>query len=130
VWRGTPFVGTSILAGLQTVPDEMYEAATVDGANWFQRFIHITIPSILDVLLVTTLITTIWTFNDFETIWLLTKGGPINSTQVISTFSYTAAIQRMRLGYAQAASVLFMPLLILLVNNIANRTLPSGRSIK
>jgi multiple sugar transport system permease protein len=123
VWRGSPFVGTSVLAGLQTIPEEMYEAATVDGANRWQQFQHITLPSVWDLILVTTLITTIWTFNDFETIWLLTKGGPVNSTQVISTFSYTAAIQRMRLGYAQAAAILFMPLMILLVNRVATKTL-------
>ena len=116
VWRGTPFIGVSVLSGLQSVDTGMYEAAKIDGANALQEFWWITLPSIKDVLLLSTLVTTIWTFSDFEIIWLLTKGGPVNATQVISTLSYSLGIQRMNTGQAMAASIMFMPLLIILIN--------------
>ena len=80
VWRGTPFFGTSILAKLQTIPGDYYEAAEIDGANMFQQFIHITLPEIKDVILLSTLMSTIWTLNEFETIWLMTGGGPNGAT--------------------------------------------------
>lgn len=123
VWRGAPFIGLSVLTGLQAVPSDIYESAKIDGANAWDRFIYITIPSISDVLMLSTLVTTIWTFNDFELIWLLTKGGPINSTQVMATYSYTTAIQKMGTGKAMAAALIFMPLMILLVNLVTSKTL-------
>lgn len=123
VWRGAPFIAISVLTGLQAVPADIYEAAKIDGANAWKSFIHITIPSIMDVLMLSTLVTTIWTFNDFELIWLLTKGGPINSTQVMATFSYTTAIQKMDTGKAMAAAIIFMPLMILMVNLVTSKTL-------
>ena len=73
-----------------------------------------------------TLVTTIWTFNDFEIIWLLTKGGPLNSTQVISTFSYQMGILQMNFGKAVASSIMFLPLIILLVNMVTGYTLKRG----
>ncbi|MEG1516079.1 MAG: sugar ABC transporter permease [Clostridia bacterium] len=123
VWRGTPFIGMSVLSGLQSVPTDMYEAAKIDGVNPWQELRYITLPSIKDVLMLSTLVTTIWTFSDFEIIWLLTKGGPINATQVISTLSYTIGIQRMSTGQAMAASIMFMPVMILLVNLVTAKTL-------
>lgn len=123
VWRGAPFIGISVLTGLQAVPSDIYESAKIDGANAWDSFIHITIPSIADVLMLSTLVTTIWTFNDFELIWLLTKGGPINSTQVMATYSYTTAIQKMSTGKAMAAAIIFTPLLILLINAVTSKTL-------
>lgn len=116
VWRGTPFIGMSVLSGLQSVSTDMYEAARIDGANAWQEFWRITLPSIKEVLMLSALVTTIWTFSDFEIIWLLTKGGPINATQVISTLSYTLGIQKMNTGQAMAASIMFMPLLVILIN--------------
>lgn len=116
VWRGTPFIGVSVLSGLQSIPTDIYEAAKMDGANKWQEFWNITLPSVKDVLLLSTLVTTIWTFSDFEIIWLLTKGGPINATQVISTLGYSLGIQRMNTGQAMAASIMFMPILILMIN--------------
>lgn len=123
VWRGTPFIGISVLSGLQTIPSDLYEAATIDGAGVISKLFYITLPSIRDVIWLATLVTTIWTFNDFEIIWLLTRGGPVNSTQVISTYSYFIGIMKMDLSKAIAASVLFMPLMILLVNGVTTRTL-------
>jgi multiple sugar transport system permease protein len=123
VWRGMPFIGISVLAGLQTIPKDLYEASTVDGANSIQKLFYITLPSIRYVILLSTLVTTIWTFNDFEIIWLLTKGGPINTTQLISTYSYMTGILNMNLGKAIAASALFMPLMLILINFVTSATL-------
>ncbi len=126
VWRGAPFIGISVLSGLQTISSDLYESATVDGAGAFARFCYITIPSIKNVLMLSTLVTTIWTFNDFEIIWLLTKGGPLNSTQVISTYSYQAGILQMDFGKAVAASIMFLPVIIVIVNIITGYTLKKG----
>lgn len=123
VWRGMPFIGISVLAGLQTIPRDLYEAGTVDGANSLQKLFYITLPSIKYVILLSTLVTTIWTFNDFEIIWLLTKGGPINTTQLISTYSYMTGILNMNLGKAIAASALFMPVMLILINFVTSATL-------
>lgn len=123
VWRGTPFIGISVLSGLQSVPLDMYEAAELDGINKWQGFWYITLPSIKDVLMLSILVTTIWTFSDFEIIWLMTKGGPVNATQLVSTYSYQLGVIQMNSGQSMAASVLFMPLMILLVNLVTRRTL-------
>jgi multiple sugar transport system permease protein len=128
VWRGAPFIGISVLSGLQTIPNDLYESATVDGAGPFSRFFYITLPSIKNVLMLATLVTAIWTFNDFEIIWLLTRGGPIDSTQVVSTYSYFTGIMKMDFSKAVAASALFMPIMLVLVNIITGYTL--GRDEK
>ena len=83
VWRGFPFWFVSILAALQSVPRELHEAATVDGANAWQRFWAVTFPGILPVIIVTTLLSSIWTANGFEHVWLLTAGGPSDATMVL-----------------------------------------------
>ncbi len=115
VWRGVPFFGISILSKLQTISTDLYEAASIDGANTFQKFFSITLPSIKDITLLSALVSTIWTINDFESIWLLTGGGPNAKTAVITVFSYTTAIQSMQIGRAVAVSVLAMPVLVLLI---------------
>ena len=76
VWRGIPFFGISLYAGLQTIPQMLYEAAEVDGASAVQKFIYITVPSLKNVIIVTTLLSSIWTFNDFNIVYLMTRGGP------------------------------------------------------
>jgi multiple sugar transport system permease protein len=126
VWRGVPFVGIGILAGLQTIPNDMYEAAMLDGAGAIKRFIHITLPSVKEVALLSAVITMIWTMNDFEIIWLLTGGGPANATQVLSTFSYTTGFLNLHLAKALAISIFSMPLMILLINFVTKRTLSSS----
>lgn len=115
VWRGTPFFGISILGGLQSISKELYEAAEMDGANVFERFFNVTLPALRDVILLVTVVSTIWTMNDFQIIWVLTRGGPANTTQVLSTLSYTTAFLNLKLGPAIAISVVLLPLLILLV---------------
>ncbi len=121
VWRGSPFFGTSILAKLQTIPNDHYEAAEIDGANVFQRFLYITLPEIKDVILLSTLMSTIWTLNEFETIWLMTGGGPNGATQVMNVYSYRTAMRSMMLGRGIAVSVLAMPILILLISVLTRK---------
>jgi len=121
VWRGTPFFGISILAKLQTIPKDYYEAAAIDGANIFQRFRYVTLPQIKDVILLSTLMSTIWTLNEFESVWLLTGGGPNGSTQVMNVFSYKTAMTSMQLGKGIAVSVLVMPVLVILINLLAKK---------
>ena len=87
VWRGTPFFGVSILAKLQTIPKDYYEAAEIDGAGLWQKFRHITLPEVKDVTILSALMSTIWTINEFETVWLLTGGGPNGTTEVMNVFS-------------------------------------------
>jgi ABC-type sugar transport system permease subunit len=113
-WRGFPFWFISILAALQAVRPDLYEAARVDGANAIQRFWSVTFPAIKPVILVTTLLSSIWTANAFEHVYLLTAGGPSNATMVFPVLAY-AGMQTQRLGEAAAVSVAMIPVLAILV---------------
>jgi len=113
-WRGFPFWFVSILAALQSVPKELHEAAIVDGANAWQRFWNVTIPSIMPVIIVTTLLSSIWTANGFEHVWLLTAGGPSDATMVFPVLAYFG-MQTQRIGEAAAVSVYMLPVLAILV---------------
>jgi multiple sugar transport system permease protein len=115
VWRGFPFFVITILAGLQTVPQELYDAAKVDGAGIWARFQHVTFPGVLPVMAVTTLFSAILTFNDFSIIWILTQGGPGNATNVLATLTYKIAIPGLELGKGVAVSVLMLPILVVLI---------------
>jgi multiple sugar transport system permease protein len=114
-WRGFPFFGVSLLAGMQSIPIELYEAAEVDGASAWQRFWKITLPSLRTVLLVVTILSLIWTFNDFSIVWLLTRGGPVNATDVFATYTYKLGFETGRLGYGETVSVILTPVLILTI---------------
>lgn len=114
-WRGFPFFAVTLLAGMQTIPRELYEAAEVDGANRWQQFRHITLPGLYYVIGVVLLLQTIWTANAFEPIYLLTGGGPSNSTMVYTMLAYMMGITNLRLGEAAAVSILFLPILIAMV---------------
>ncbi len=111
-WRGFPFFGISLLAGLQTIPADLYEAAEVDGATTWQQFWHITLPSLRTIILVVTILSIIWTFNDFSIVWLLTGGGPGNATDVFATYTYKLGFRASRLGYGETVSVILAPVLI------------------
>lgn len=112
-WRGFPFWVISFLAALQNVPQELYEAAAIDGATAWQRFRHITIPSIRHVILVVVLLSTIWTTNSFENIWLLTQGGPSDATMTFPVLAYFG-LQSLRIGEASAVSVAMLPVFAML----------------
>jgi multiple sugar transport system permease protein len=114
VWRGFPFWFVSLLAALQSVQVDLYEAARVDGANAWRRFWSVTFPAIRPVILVTTLLSSIWTANSFENIWLLTAGGPSDATMVFPVLAYFG-MQTQRLGEAAAVSVAMVPVLAVLV---------------
>jgi ABC-type sugar transport system permease subunit len=113
-WRGFPFWFVSILAALQSVPKDLYEAARVDGASRWQQFWTVTVPGIRHVVIVTALLSSIWTANAFEHVWLLTQGGPSDATMVFPVLAYLG-MQTQRIGEAAAVSVAMLPALALLV---------------
>src|SRR5437667_279282 len=115
VWRGFPFFGVSLLAGMQTIPRDLYEAAAVDGASPAQRFWHITLPGLRLVLLVTTLISLIFTLNDFNIVYVLTRGGPGTATHVLATYTYEIGFQALRWGQAVAVSMFLMPVIAVMI---------------
>ncbi len=115
IWRGFPFFGVSFLAGMQTVPQELYAAAEVDGAGPWEKFRHITLPSIKGVVAIVTLLSTIVTLNDFSIVFIMTRGGPGAATHVFATYSYELGIQSQRWGLAMAASLASLPLVALLI---------------
>jgi multiple sugar transport system permease protein len=115
VWRGFPFFGVSLLAGMQAIPRDLYEAAAVDGASPAQRFWHITLPGLRLVLLVTTLISLIFTLNDFNIVYVLTRGGPGTATHVLATYTYEIGFQALRWGKAVAVSMYLMPVIAVMI---------------
>lgn len=114
-WRGFPFFGITLLAGMQAIPQELYEAAEIDGASVWQRFRYVTVPSLRTVMLVVTILSIIWTFNDFSIVWLLTGGGPGHATDVFATYTYKLGFVTSRLGYGQTVSVILAPVLIVII---------------
>jgi ABC-type sugar transport system permease subunit len=117
-WRGFPFWVIAFLAALQNVPQELYEAAAMDGATAWKRFWHITAPSIRHVVLVVVLLSTIWTTNSFEAVWLMTQGGPSNATMTFPVLAYFG-LQSLRIGEAAAVSVSLLPIFALLALIVA-----------
>jgi multiple sugar transport system permease protein len=124
VWQGTPFWTMMFLAGLQSISSEMYEAAELDGASVFQRFFYITLPSLRPVIIITTLLSTIWTANSINFIYILTKGGPVNATMTFPMLAFDIGIIGARqLGLAAAVSVIFFPLFIIAIYILTKRML-------
>jgi multiple sugar transport system permease protein len=111
VWKGIPFFTLNLLAGLKAIDNDLYEAASVDGANSWQKFLNVTLPGLRYVLLVTTLLSTIWTFNTFDVIYLLTGGGPGGSTRPYVVFAYEKAIQGLQFGPGAAVALMMVPVL-------------------
>ncbi len=105
-WRGYPFCMTSFLAGLQSIPESLYEAAQIDGAGRSQLFFRITLPQLRPVILSVVLLDAIWTLNLFPLIWLLTGGGPLSATDTIATFTYRYAFVDYQFGLASAAATI------------------------
>jgi multiple sugar transport system permease protein len=111
IWRGIPFFAITILAGLQAVPAELHEAAAIDGANVWQRFLAVTVPVIRGVTLIATLFSIIWTFADFQLIYVLTKGGPANSTHIFGTYAYQVGTVAADIGQGAAIALYMFPIL-------------------
>jgi len=112
-WKYFPFVVITVLARLQTIPDQLYEAAEMDGAGPIARFFDVTLPQLRDVLLVVILLRAIWDFKEFDLIWLMTGGGPVTSTQTLPLLVYRSAFGLNEMGAASAVAVLMM--LVMLV---------------
>lgn len=130
VWKGIPFFTINLLAGLKAIDKELYEAAAVDGATAWERFIHITLPGLRYVLLVTTLLSTIWTFNTFDIIYLLTGGGPAGSTRPFVIFAYEKAIQGLQFGSGAAVALLMVPILAVLIFFLARYMRRSDQQVR
>ena len=120
VWRGFPFFGISFLAGMKAIPGELYEAAAVDGASVLQRFRYVTLPGIRNIVMIVLLLSTIWTFNDFAIIYILTKGGPGGATQVLPVLTYEIAFGAQRLGEAIAVALYMLPALAFVIIVLSN----------
>jgi multiple sugar transport system permease protein len=114
-WRNFPFYAISFLAGMQTISQELYDSAQVDGASRWQQFCYITLPGLYHIIGVVLLLTTIQTANAFEPVYLLTGGGPSDATMVYTMLVYVMGMVNLRLGEAAAVSTLFLPLLVALV---------------
>ncbi|MCX6090460.1 MAG: sugar ABC transporter permease [Candidatus Atribacteria bacterium] len=112
IWCGIPFMALVFLAGLQAIPQELYEAAEVDGATSLFKFRFVTLPLLGGVLTVATLLSILWTFNDFNVIYILTKGGPANSTDILITYIYKYAFQYIKFGPSAAMAVITFVILM------------------
>ncbi|MFN8636631.1 MAG: sugar ABC transporter permease [Chloroflexota bacterium] len=111
IWRGIPFFAITILAGLQTVGPELHDAAAVDGAGVWHRFRHVTMPAIQGIVMIATLFSIIWTFADFQLIYVLTKGGPANQTHIFGTYAYQVGLNATEIGQGAAIALYMFPIL-------------------
>ena len=114
-WRGLPFYGITLLAGLQTVPPELYEAATIDGAGGWHRFRFVILPLMKPIILIVTLFSVIFTFADFQLVYVLTHGGPQNATQLFATYAFDIAMGAGQLGLGASVALTMLPALGLLI---------------
>lgn len=112
VWRGIPFVAISLLAGLQTISPSLYEAAAIDGATPWQRFRHVTLPLLTPIIAVVMTFSVLFTFTDFQLIYVLTRGGPLNATHLMATLSFQRAISGGAMGEGAALATAMVPFLL------------------
>jgi len=115
IWRGVPFYAISLLAGLQTINPELQEAAAIDGARPWQRFLHVTWPLLLPVTMVVVLFSIIQTFADFQLVYILTGGGPANATHLFATYAYQIGVGTGLLSQGAAVSLAMFPVLLIVV---------------
>lgn len=112
VWRSFPFMMITVLSALSGIPDDIYEAGRIDGASTWQLFRFITFPLILPVSVIATVLASIWAFNDFGTIWVMTGGGPANATTTFIILAFKESFQRFNVGYGSALAVIAMVLML------------------
>ena len=112
IWRGVPFVAITLLAGLQTISPSLYEAASLDGATEWQRFWHVTLPLLTPIIAVVMTFSVLFTFTDFQLIYVLTRGGPLNATHLMATLSFQRAILGGSLGEGAALATAMVPFLL------------------
>ena len=115
IWRGLPFFIITILAGLVSIPEHLYEAADIDGATAWDKFWKITVPLLRPILAIIILFSTIFTLADFNIVFVLTRGGPINSTHLFATYSYVTGISNHEIGLGAAISLFLFPILVMIV---------------
>lgn len=115
IWRGIPFFAITLLAGMQSIPQDLYEAAEIDGANSWHKFWRITIPVLMPITVVVTLFSIVQTFADFQIVYVLTRGGPVNSTHLFATLTHQTAIVAGKLGEGAAISLFIFPALVVAV---------------
>ncbi|HET7343840.1 MAG TPA: sugar ABC transporter permease [Methylomirabilota bacterium] len=123
-WRGLPFFGITILAGLQTIPTELMETATIDGAGSWGRFRYVTLPLLMPVIFIVTTFSIIFTFFDFQLVYVLTGGGPANATHLMATYAYSISMGGGQLGLGSAAALAMVPVLgivLLLMSSYVRR---------
>ena len=113
VWFGFPLFTLGILAGLQSIPSEQYEVAKIEGANWYQTFWYVTLPNILTIVGIIIILRTIWVFNTFDLIYILTGGGPLNSTMTLPIYSYLVGWKSGLLGETAAVAIFLFLILII-----------------
>lgn len=113
IWRGIPFVAICLLAGLQTISPSLYEAASLDGANAWQRFYYVTVPNLMPVLSIVLTFSILFTFTDFQLIYAITRGGPNNATHLMATLAFQRGINGGMLGEGAAIAIAMVPFLIL-----------------
>ena len=123
VWAGTPLYSMTFLAGLQAIPRELYEAAEIDGASLVQQFFFITVPRLRTIFLTTVMLSTIWTATNLQFVLVLTHGGPANRTEIFPHLAYMTALAARRLGMGAAVSLVFFPVLAVLIFFLTRRML-------
>ncbi len=123
VWQGLPFFTMMFVAALASIPADLNEAAAIDGAGTVRRFFSVTLPQMRGVIAVTVMLSTIWTFNSFEMVYVLTGGGPANKTHILPTLAYEYAITQSRLGFGSAVIVSVIPVFVILIFLLTRRML-------
>lgn len=128
-WKAFPFMAITILSGLQSINADLYESAYIDGAGYWKSFFYITLPSIKNISIVSTILTFIWNFNNFENIYLLTKGGPSDATYTLSILTYYTAFYRSNLGYASTIGTSMLAVLLILSQIYMKALRPSKKEL-
>jgi multiple sugar transport system permease protein len=118
-WRGLPFYAITLLAGLQTIPPDLYEAATIDGAGAVDRFRYVTLPLLKPVVFIVTMFSLIFTFSDFQLVYVLTRGGPANATHLFATYAFDIAMGGGQFGLGASVALAMLPPLALLIIALA-----------
>ena len=113
IWWGVPFFAITLLAALRSIPQDLYEAAAIDGASAWKAFRHITVPFLLPMITITILLRTVWVANSPDLIFVMTGGGPANSSQTLPNYVFTSAYRSMDFGYASALATVLMVMLVI-----------------
>ena len=123
VWQGTPFYMMTFLAGLAAIPAELYEAAAVDGAGPIRRFFHVTLPCLVPVIVIVCLLSTIWTANNMQIVYVLTRGGPNGVTEIFPFLAYKTAIEAKNLSLGATIPLMFFPFMLVVIYFLTRRML-------